>query len=188
MANQYYWMLFIIAIGVAIISNLLRKIIKLLEKQNESFLDIITYLKTNKNDINENGKVKNYDGNNTKSIKYEPWICKNCGTKNPILNEICTKCGAKKDNTSNPNQEDLYGSNDDVKNENKNFIKYNKIPSDVFDKIIDYCPDRGTILKLKNNYRKEDDVYIINNEIDEQNLIFIKNYMTKNLESFNSKK
>ena len=106
MANQYYWMLFIIAIGVAIISNLLRKIIKLLEKQNESFLDIITYLKTNKIDINENGKVKNYDGNNTKSIKYEPWICKNCGTKNPILNEICTKCGAKKDNTDNPNQEE----------------------------------------------------------------------------------
>lgn len=89
---------------------------------------------------------------------------------------------------NNTDQEDLYGSNDDVKNEDKNFIKYNKIPSDVFDKIIDYCPDRGTILKLKNNYRKEDDVYIINNEIDEQNLIFIKNYMTKDLESFNSKK
>ena len=65
-----------------------------------SFITKSFYGNVIKNMGNDNLKSRKPENNvlnyNKDDMQYEPWTCRNCGTKNPVLNTSCTKCGAKK--------------------------------------------------------------------------------------------
>ena|SRR5574344_145692 len=103
MNNQLIWEILVIVFGLSIIVGLLRKVIKLLEKQNSLLVDIIHYYKipSSHEIYSMTKKDKKIEENNIKQSQEEKtitkvatWKCPICGTENNTM--ICKNCGIEK--------------------------------------------------------------------------------------------
>lgn len=95
---------------------------------------------------------ENYSG--TEGSKYKPWICKNCGTRNPILNETCTKCGMKKEQ---PTDVKSAGNKEDSNIDFFSRDNLDKDGDDAKDLEFDFwiCPRCGSKISHKTTFCKK---------------------------------